>query len=143
MASCAKSAPLFNRSISIFTLRSASASLVASSFLRLRTWGSLRGVTTICAIRYCGSDVELRLVGVIEVRDVLIGDGNFGNHFAVDQLLNGKLAPHGIFQVFHRNAPLFELPLELVLGIGALQLGEFVFHFAIAGFQVKLLGALQ
>ena len=130
--------------LNIFALRCASASLVASSFLRLRTCGSLRGVITICEMRYCGlGDVKLVAVGVVEVLNVLIGDGDFRDHFAVQQLLDGELAAQIAFQVVHGHAAVFQLSLKFFFGEATFQLGELVFHFAVAGFEVQLLGALQ
>ena len=105
MASCAKSAPLLSLSISILDLRTASASLVASSFLRLRICGSLRGVITICGdpiLRF--RDIELVQIGVVEIGDVLIGDGNFRSDFAIQQFLNGKLPPQVALEVVDGHA---------------------------------------
>ena len=88
------------------------------------------------------SDIELRGIGFEEIAHVLIGDGDLGHHFAVDELLNGNLPAQRLFLVGDADAAILELLLELLFGEGAFQLGELVFHFAFAGFETQFLGAL-
>ena len=87
--------------------------------------------------------VELRFVGVVKIRDVLIGDQNLRHHFAVEQFLNRKLAPQLELQIFHRHGLIFQAPLEFIFGVRALQLRELVFDFAVARLEVQLLGLFE
>ena len=105
MANCAKSAPLLSLSMIIFDLRTASPSLVASSFLRLRICGSFaRSDDDLRDAVLRLRDVELVQIGVVEIDDVLIGDGNFRGDFAIQQLLNGKLTAQVALEVVNRHA---------------------------------------
>ncbi len=88
-------------------------------------------------------DVKLVVIGAVKIQHVLVADGDFRRHFPVQQFLDGKLPPQVALQVVHAHSARFQLPLELFFGERVLQLGELVFHFAIAGFQIQLLGALQ
>jgi len=89
MANWAKSAPLSSLSMSIL----AALPLPphgASSFLRLRICASLWGVMTICEMLVLRlGDIKLVAVGVVKILNVLIGDGDLGGHFTVEQLLDG------------------------------------------------------
>ena len=57
--------------------------------------------------------------------------------------MDGELPPQVPFQVVHGHAAVFQLPLEFLFRVRALQFRELVFHFAVAGFQVQLFRALQ
>src|SRR5256884_6129514 len=82
--------------------------------------------------------VELRFVGVVKIRDVLVGDRNLRYHFTVQQFLDRKLPPQLELQILHRHGLILQPPLKFVFGVRALQLGELVFHFAVAGLEVQL-----
>jgi hypothetical protein len=47
------------------------------------------------------------------------------------------------FQIIDRDPTVFELALKFVLCVRTFQLCKFVFHLAIAGFEVQLLGSLE
>jgi hypothetical protein len=110
-------------------LRCASVSLVASSCLR-------------DAILRLG-DVELRLVRVVEVGDVLIGDADFGDDFAIQKFCDRKLAAQVGFQIGDRDVAIFELALKFFFGVWALQLGEFIFDFTVTGFEIQFFRTLE
>ena len=57
--------------------------------------------------------------------------------------MDGKLSAQILFQVIHRHALVPQPPLELVFGVRALEPGEFVLHFAVAGLQAQLFGAFE
>ena len=95
-------------------------------------------------MRYCGSaTLNCALFCVVELGDVLIGDGNFGDDFAIQEFRDRKLAAQIGFQIGDRNVALFELALKFFFGVGALQLGEFVFDFTVAGLEIQFLRALE
>ena len=88
-------------------------------------------------------DIELRFVRVVEVGDVLIGDADFGDDFAIQKFCDRKLAAQIGFQIGDRDVAIFELALKFFFGVRALQLGEFVFDFTVAGFEIQFLRALE
>ena len=88
-------------------------------------------------------DVELRFVRVVELGDVLIGDGDFGDDFTIQEFRDRKLAAQIGFQIADRNVAIFELALKFFFGVRALQLGEFIFDFAVARFEIQFFRALE
>ena len=87
--------------------------------------------------------IEVGLVGVVEVGDVLVGNADAGSGFLVEQLLDAEIAAELRLQILDRHLALVELLLKLFLRVGRFELGELRVHVRIGGHQAPLLGALQ
>jgi len=87
--------------------------------------------------------VKLRAVLIVEILYVLIGDGDLGHYFVIDDFLDGELLADVVPQIVHRVGARLELALKLLLGVGALEFGEFVLDFAVGGLQAERLGLLE
>ena len=88
-------------------------------------------------------EIELCFVAAVVVGNFLIGDGDFGQHFAIQKFLNRQLAAHVLLPVVHDHALFPQLPPKLLFGIRAFSLGEFIFDFPVGGLQAQLLGAFE
>jgi len=77
--------------------------------------------------------IELRAIFVVEVIDILVRNRNFGDHFAIQQLLHGKLATDIVFQIVYRQPGVVQFLLKLFFGVRALSFREFIFHFGVGG----------
>ncbi len=87
--------------------------------------------------------VETGFVGGVEIRDVLVADGDARGNFLIEQFLHTQVTAQLCAQVVHRHFALVELFLEFLLRVGGLQLVELRFDVRIHGHQAELLGPLQ
>jgi len=116
----AKSAPLFRRSISIFTLRLTSASFVASVVFAIADDGFLaRRHDDLCDAVLRLGDVELLLVRRVEIGNVLIADADFPRRLRGSSFCDGLLAAQIAFQIVHGDAAIFQLAVKFIFGVGA------------------------
>ncbi len=68
---------------------------------------------------------------------------DLGDDFAIEKFRDRELAAQIGFQIADGNVAIFELALKFFFGVRALELGEFVFDFTVAGFEIQFFRALE
>ncbi len=82
--------------------------------------------------------VEFRLVRLVKVLNLLIGDIDLRLNLFIQELGLGQIPPNVALQVVQRHVALLEQVVELILGVRSFDLGELRVHVFIAGGQVQL-----
>jgi len=73
--------------------------------------------------------IEVGLVGVVEVGDILIGNADAGGSLLGEELLDAEIAAELSFQILDGHFAFVELLLKFLLRIGRFELREFRIHF--------------
>ena len=87
--------------------------------------------------------VELRLVLVVVVGDVFVGDVDLRRDFLVQHLVDGQGAAQILLEVVEGNPAFLQPLVELLLGEGRLDLGQLGVDFLVGSQQSQLFGALH
>ena len=88
-------------------------------------------------------EVEAGLVGVIEIGDVGVGDGDVRGDLFGDQLIDGELLADFGLQIVERHVAVGELLVELLFGVGRFHLVELGVDIGIDGLQAQFLRLQQ
>src|SRR5580692_3141803 len=85
--------------------------------------------------------VELRLMCVVVVSDVLVGNVNLRRHLFVQNLVHRQLPAQVTFEVVEREFLFLQTGVELLFCVRRLDLVQLAFDLVISGQEPKFLGA--
>jgi hypothetical protein len=83
--------------------------------------------------------VEFRLVGVVVIRNVLVGHVDLGGDFFVQHFVHGEGTAQIALEIVHRNLLFLQPGFKLFLGVGRLDLVQLAVHLFVGGQQSELL----
>ncbi len=107
----------------------------------LRVWR--RGDQNVREVVSRLNQIELGAMGIVVIRDVLLGHIDFGSDLLVQDFFGGERAPDVALEVVERELTFLQALIELLRRVRRLDFGQLAINLFIRRQQAKLLGAMH